>query len=223
MRAMAYLDLDNFPHTLPYEKTIEDFQSGSEDIHVLQWKAFGDLEQLSKLPLEKQQTHTLIPCPKLTKKKNSTDMRLSVEIMKDLLTNHSIDTFIIASADSDYIPVIKEVKERGKECILLTQNQDHISEAMTEIADQILVCEKQTNKPVRDRASRAKIQELLGKLFSKTQESQIAVAGLNSYFTSNGYNYKSHGYKSFKQCMTTCLDKKRYEIDFDAGLLFRQN
>lgn len=221
MRAIVYLDLDNFPTTLPYEKTLQDFHGGSEDLRILQWKAFGDLDQLAKLPLEKQQSHTLIPCPKLTKKKNSTDMRLSVEIMKDLLSNSSIDIFIIASADSDYIPVIKEVKERGKECILLTQNHDHISEAMTEIADQILVCEKQASKPVRDRTSRAKIQELLGRLFSKTQEKQIAVSGLNEYFLTNGYNYKAHGYKSFKQCMSTCLDARRYEIDFDAGLLFR--
>jgi hypothetical protein len=53
----------------------------------------------------------MIPCPKLTKTKNSTDMRLTVEVMKDLLTNESVDVFIIASADTDYIPVMKEVYE----------------------------------------------------------------------------------------------------------------
>lgn len=217
MRGILYLDLDNFPASVPYEKALEEFYSN--DLRILAKKAFGDMEQLSKLPLEKQQSHILIPCPKLTKTKNSTDMRLGCEIIKDLLTNQHVDTFVIASADSDYVPIIKEVKERGKECVLLTQNTNSLSSVLTDVADQVIVCEAAATKPKRDKHSRAKISELLGKLFAKMKEDVVAVSGLNDYFVNHGYNFKAHGYVSFKHCMSTCLDTNVYVLDFDAGIL----
>jgi hypothetical protein len=145
-------------------------------------------------------------------------MRLSVEIMKDLLTNPSIDIFIICSADTDYIPVMKEVKEHGKEVIILTNSNANINNALTEVADQIIVFE--STKPKRDKHSRQKILELLGKMFSKTKENTVPISGINDYFMNNGYNYKTHGYTSFKQCMNQCLDKQKYKTDFDSGLLY---
>lgn len=221
MRGMLYLDLDNFPASAPYEKAIEEFHH-TEELRILAKKAFGDMDQLSKLPLEKQQSHILIPCPKLTKTKNSTDMRLSVEIMKDLLTNSSIDVFIIGSADTDYIPVMKEVKEKGKECVILTNSANGLNSALTDMADQIIICETTANRPKRDKHSRAKIAELLGKLFAKGKEDSVPIHGINDYFNNNGYNYKAHGYTTFKQCITTCLDGNKYLVDFDAGVLVKK-
>jgi uncharacterized LabA/DUF88 family protein len=217
MRGILYLDLDNFPASVPYEKALEEFYSN--DLRILAKKAFGDMDQLSKLPLEKQQSHILIPCPKLTKTKNSTDMRLGCEIIKDLLTNQHVDVFVIASADSDYVPIIKEVKERGKECVLLTQNAASLSSVLTDIADQVIICEVAATKPKRDKSSRAKISELLGKLFAKSKEDVLPVSGLNEHFVNNGYNFKEHGYVSFKQCMSTCLDTHTYTIDFNSGII----
>lgn len=219
MRGILYLDLDNFPASVPYEKALDEFYSQGNDLRILAKKAFGDIDQLSKLPLETQQSHILIPCPKLAKMKNSTDMRLGCEIMKDLLTNQHVDVFVIASADSDYVPVIKEVKERGKECVILTQNAHSLSSVVTDVADQVIVCEAAATKPKRDKHSRAKISELLGKMFAKLKEDVISVSGVNDYLTNNGYNFKAHGYVSFKQCMSTCLDTNVYIIDFDAGIL----
>jgi len=218
MRGIVYLDLDNFPATVPYEKALTEFHH-AQDLRIVSRKAFGDLEQLGRLPLETQQSHSLIPCPKLTKTKNGTDMRLTVEVMKDLLTNMSVDVFIIASADTDYIPVMKEVKERGKECVILTNNTTHLNSALTDMADQIIICEQAATKPKRDKHSRAKLAELLGKLFAKTKEFVLPISGLNDHFVNNGYNFKAHGYVSFKQCMSTCVDMDRYILDFDSGII----
>jgi hypothetical protein len=114
---------------------------------------------------------------------------------------------------------MKEVKERGKECILLTQSNDSISDALAEVADEILVCEKQATKPTRDKASRAKLQEILGKLFHSTKELQLPLSSLNSHIISNGYQFKAHGYKTFKQFLTTCIDTNKYDVSFETGLL----
>jgi uncharacterized LabA/DUF88 family protein len=218
MRGIVYLDLDNFPATAPYEKALNEFHH-SKDLRILARKAFGDVEQLARLPLESQQSHTMIPCPKLTKTKNSTDMRLTVEVMKDLLTNESVDVFIIASADTDYIPVMKEVKERGKECIILTNQVAHVSPVLTSIADQLIICEQSATKVNRDKHSRSKLAELLGRLFSKSKESVLPISGLNDYFINNGYNFKAHGYVSFRDCMNQCINETAYTIDFDAGTI----
>jgi len=218
MKGIVYLDMDNFPVTSPYEKALNEFYHGDQ-LHILARKAFGDIDQLGKLPLELQQKHILYPCPKLTKTKNSTDMRLSVEVMKDLLTNGAVDVFIIASADTDYIPVMKEVKEKGKECVILTNNTTHINTVLADTADQIIVCEQSATKPNRDKHSRAKLAELLGRLFNKSKESSIPISGLNDYFVNNGYNFKAHGYVSFRDCMNQCINETTYKIDFDAGII----
>jgi len=221
MKGIVYIDMDNFPVTAPYEKALTEFYHG-KDLHVLARKAFGDIDQLGRLSLELQQKHVLYPCPKLTKTKNGTDMRLSVEVMKDLLTNTAIDVFIIASADTDYIPVMKEVKEKGKECVIVTNNTTHINTALADTADQIIVCEHTATRPNRDKHSRAKLAELLGRLFNKTKESAIPISGLNDYFVSNGYNFKAHGYVSFRDCMNQCVNEAIYTVDFDSGILTKK-
>ena len=218
MRGIIYLDLDNFPATAPYEKALAEFHH-AKDLRILSRKAFGDVEQLSRLPLETQQSHTMIPCPKLTKTKNSTDMRLTVEVMKDLLTNSSVDVFIIASADTDYIPVMKEVKEKGKECIILTNQTAHVNSALTAVADQLILCEQKATKAVRDKHSRSKLAELLGRLFSKSKETVLPLNSLNDYFVNNGYNFKAHGYVSFKDCLGQCINETQYSVDFDEGTI----
>lgn len=50
-------------------------------------------------------------------KKNSTDIHLICDILKDLYKNTIIDTYIIVSSDSDYTQVAKTIKMEGKKFI----------------------------------------------------------------------------------------------------------
>jgi uncharacterized protein (TIGR00288 family) len=47
-------------------------------------------------------------------KKNSTDIYLICDILKDLYNNNNINTFIIVSSDSDYSHVTKRIRSEGK-------------------------------------------------------------------------------------------------------------
>lgn len=47
-------------------------------------------------------------------KKNSTDIYLICDILRDLYNNNNIDTFIIVSSDSDYSHVTKRIRSEGK-------------------------------------------------------------------------------------------------------------
>ena len=46
--------------------------------------------------------------------KNSTDIYLICDLLKDLYTNSNIDTYVIVSSDSDYSHVTKMIKSEGK-------------------------------------------------------------------------------------------------------------
>ena len=48
--------------------------------------------------------------------KNSSDMSIQFDIMKDLQYN-IIDTYVIASGDADFINIVNEIKEKGKNII----------------------------------------------------------------------------------------------------------
>tara|TARA_B100002051_G_scaffold275690_1_gene320575 strand:- start:38 stop:805 length:768 start_codon:yes stop_codon:yes gene_type:complete len=56
---------------------------------------------------------SLIHCERISKK-NSTDIKLIVELMKILHTNDMIDLFYIITSDSDFRHVIPHIREKGK-------------------------------------------------------------------------------------------------------------
>jgi hypothetical protein len=114
---------------------------------------------------------------------------------------------------------MKEVKEKGKECIILTNQTAHVNSALTAVADQLILCEQKATKAVRDKHSRSKLAELLGRLFSKSKESVLPLNSLNDYFVNNGYNFKAHGYVSFKDCLGQCINESNYSVNFDEGTI----
>ena len=48
------------------------------------------------------------------RRKNSTDISLICDLMKDLYKNKKIDLFIIVSSDSDYTNVTTRIRSEGK-------------------------------------------------------------------------------------------------------------
>jgi uncharacterized LabA/DUF88 family protein len=218
MKAILYIDLDNFPIKESYQHTLTDLNE-NYDIRFLSKKIFGEMELLKNLQLDIQQSHVLIPCPKLTKYKNGTDIKLTIEIMKDLFTNKSVDTFIIASADTDYIPVIKEIKEQGKEVILLKDKNTHLNSVLKETADQVIECD--SNKSDNIYKSRLIINNIIDILFTRNNNGSgtYNISTINDHLMKHKYYYKDYGFKTFKHTMITCIDSKKYKLDFNTELI----
>ena len=81
-------------------------------------KVFGDFSTPYMKPWKDAASENgLIPvhCD-LLKKKNSTDIRLMIEIMRILFTSSVIDIYMIVTSDSDYRHIVSEIKMRGKLC-----------------------------------------------------------------------------------------------------------
>jgi hypothetical protein len=218
MKAILYIDLDNFPIKDSYQNTLNDLIV-NYDIRLLSKKIFGEMEVLRNLQLDVQQSHILIPCPKLTKYKNGTDIKLTIEIMKDLFTNNSIETFIIASADTDYIPVIKEIKEKGKEVILLKDKNAHLNSVLKEAADQVIECD--SNKSDNISKSNLIINNIIDTLFITNNSNTYNISAVNDHLIKYKYYYKDYGFKSFKNAIIASIDSKKYSLDFNKELITR--
>jgi uncharacterized LabA/DUF88 family protein len=52
--------------------------------------------------------------------KNSSDLELTVNALRDLFRNPNIDVFVIASSDRDIIPLLKEIKYENKYSFIIT-------------------------------------------------------------------------------------------------------
>jgi len=73
-----------------------------------------------------------VHCDKISGK-NSVDLRLSVDIMKTLYTNETIDIYYLVTSDSDYRHVIMEIKQKNKtaHCIGVST----VSPSLTSVCD----------------------------------------------------------------------------------------
>ena len=73
-----------------------------------------------------------VHCDKISGK-NSVDLRLSVDIMKTLYTNDTIDIYYLVTSDSDYRHVIMEIKQKNKSAYCIGVSK--VSQSLTSVCD----------------------------------------------------------------------------------------
>jgi len=73
-----------------------------------------------------------VHCDKISGK-NSVDLRLSVDIMKTLYTNDTIDIYYLVTSDSDYRHVIMEIKQKNKSAYCIGVSM--VSQTLTSVCD----------------------------------------------------------------------------------------
>lgn len=64
----------------------------------------------------------LIEMPAVSRGKNGTDIRLAVDAMEIAITRDYIDTIVIASGDSDFLPLLSRLREYNRYVIVLARN-----------------------------------------------------------------------------------------------------
>ena len=79
--------------------------------------------------------------------KNSSDIRLAIEAV-DLLYNSPIDTFVIVSSDSDFVPLVGKLRSSGKS-VIVAGRREATSPTLIKSCDQyiFLNTEKRGNAP----------------------------------------------------------------------------
>jgi hypothetical protein len=105
-----YIDADNISHTY-----LPQILSNIINSHVIIKKIYGDWSKQNMFQwLDKANDNgiTAIQCGRLNK--NSSDIKMSVDIMKDLYTNQNITLFHLVTSDSDFSSVMGEIKYINK-------------------------------------------------------------------------------------------------------------
>ena len=185
MAAIVYVDNENMPYQ-KYEDILEKHLL--THTKVLHYKIFAGIREIAKLDELTRLKHRFIVCPRpITRDKNSADIALVIEIMKDLHRNPAINTFIICSNDSDFIPVCKEIHEAGKQCWLVIDSYNNSNELLDKIYDKVIDLDAHQNTE----KFKKKIEEVQQEKHRKDLQAKLLVL-LNDYKVSNPYYVKDN-------------------------------
>jgi len=115
---VVYIDHDNIKFS-KYEMIISSLFGSNTTIKIfINENELKNIDNLTKIK------YNFFLCNSPAKTKNSADIRLVIESMKDIYSN-KYDKFVIISNDSDFIPLCKEIKSNNKECILCFDGLHH--------------------------------------------------------------------------------------------------
>lgn len=168
--AIVYCDNENMPYHKYDDVLAKMLKKG---VRILCYKIFGGVKEISKLDETYRLKHNYILCPKpVTRNKNSADISIAIEIMKDLYKNSAVDTFIICSNDTDFIPLCREIQMHGKNCWLATDKKDK-NELLEQIYDKILDLNSDEEEKLREEI-KAEAERLLEE--ERRLEKELALA-----------------------------------------------
>lgn len=111
-----FIDCENISHKY-IEKIIDELANYGE-VHIR--KAYGDWTNPNlKSWNEKLFDYSLEPMhqPPYSTTKNATDIKMTVDIMKTMCNNVNINYIALATSDSDFTPLVTEIKSQAIEVI----------------------------------------------------------------------------------------------------------
>ncbi|MFT7860012.1 MAG: NYN domain-containing protein [Sulfurimonas sp.] len=115
-KVALFIDCENISHDY-IDKIIEELANYGE-VNIR--KAYGDWQSknLSRWR-EKLFDYSLEPIfqPPYSTNKNATDIKMTVDIMKVLCQNNNVNYVALATSDSDFTPLVTEIKSQGVQVI----------------------------------------------------------------------------------------------------------
>ena len=183
MHTIIYIDNDN----IQYVKYESIFNSIFKDNNTF-FKIFINKHDFSKINENAINKHKFIVCN--NNGKNSLDISLTIECIKDLLNNKNIDKFVIVSNDSDFIPLCKEIKECGKQCELcVTRTPNKI---INDVYDDVINIEDFC-KENEINIKKNEVNKIFNEYFRiNSNDKYISFDNIPNIFIQNNINYKKN-------------------------------
>lgn len=117
MNIAVFIDGDNIPST-DVKNIIDEIRGHGR---IITANVYGDWSQYNMtnwMSVASSNGITCVQCDRLTGK-NSTDIKLMLDMLKMLYTNNTVEIFFVVTSDSDYRHVVSEIKLMGKQCFCL--------------------------------------------------------------------------------------------------------
>ena len=141
-----------------------------------------------------------VQCDRLSGK-NSTDIKLMLDMFKILYTNDVIDVFFIVTSDSDYRHVVSEIKLKGKQCFCIGSERTNTS--LQNICDKFIKIENlrraespSADKPVLEKVRWKKMYQDIKRLLS--EHDLICMSKILSVWQQKyQFDYREYGHCTF--------------------------
>jgi uncharacterized protein (TIGR00288 family) len=187
------------------------------------WKRFAaDAASLHEAAIELIE----VPARRMTGK-NSADMRLCVDAMDMSYSKAHIDTFVIASGDSDFSPLVSKLRENNKHVIGLGL-RDSTSALLRDNCDEFIFYEDLTlgqeepeEMPGTDEKQKAAFGMLLEALQALRRENRETLWSSLIKTTikrkNPAFNEAAYGYRSFSRLLEDAAKQGLIELERDAA------
>ena len=136
--------------------------------------------------------------------KNSSDIALAIDAV-DLLHQAPIDTFVIVSSDSDFVPLVSKLRAAGKSAIGAGR-QEATSSMLVRSCDRYIYLDSPKTRNGRRRrpsAPRAPAASLVVRAVEASTDDQGQVVGSKLYQTmlriDPSFSFKALGHRTFRQ------------------------
>ena len=153
--------------------------------------------------------------------KNSSDIVLAIDAV-DLLYGAPVDTFVIVSSDSDFVPLVSKLRAAGKG-VIGSGRHGAASPTLVKSCDRYIYLDEQVTPQKRSAGARSKAPPaptLLIRAVESSMDDQGQVVGSKLHQTVQridpSFNYKALGYRSFTQFLEASSEVN-VERSRDAG------
>lgn len=136
--------------------------------------------------------------------KNSSDISLAIDAV-DLLYRSPVDTFVIVSADSDFVTLVSKLRSAGK-TVIGAGRRDVVSTTLVRACDRYIYLESPSKAPPvapKPTAVTADVESLLQRAIEVSADSDGRVVGSKLHQTMTriepSFDFKALGYRTFTQ------------------------
>lgn len=157
--------------------------------------ASGKRDQLLELGIEPiQQFHSGPTC------KNSSDIKLAIDAI-ELLYQSPVDTFVIVSSDTDFVPLVSKLRAAGKKVIGAGRRATASRILIISYDKYFYLDEDRTAKVKIQPAEEQRIKDLIIRAMQATMDEQGKVSGSKLHEAMQrldpGFDFRSLGYATF--------------------------
>lgn len=174
-------------------------------------------------PLQNHSIDLIQLFPRTRAGKNGSDIRMSIDIIQDLVQSQHIDTVVLIGGDSDYIAVSQKVRQMGKQIIgigLQETTSQFFIKSCNEFKFYSSLLVKSASQKKEDDGTTADINEAKN-LLRKTIRAHSEHTGSDTILrvqlkpllirVDSTFDEGNYGFKSFSDFLTACGDILSFE------------
>jgi uncharacterized LabA/DUF88 family protein len=143
----------------------------------------------------------VVELPSNSRGKNRADIRLVVDAMETAMTRDHIDTFVIASGDSDFLPLISKLRELNRYVIVVAR-KENASSLYAKYCDELLMYASPSTNENKPKGDLTRAEQLVTRSLRKLADAsvQASLSRLKSQVREldPAFNEADFGFSQFK-------------------------